>query len=64
MFKTLKESVILLIKWYFILIYELCFGFSKSYVDNFILIKTYTFYVYMGRLEISFNNFILYKTYK
>ena len=33
--------------------------FSKSYVDNFILIKRYTFYVYMGRLEISFNNFIL-----
>ena len=38
--------------------------FSKSYVDDFILIKVYTFYVYMGRLEISFNNFILYKTYK
>ena len=38
--------------------------FSKSYVDNFILIKIYTFYVYMERLEISFNNFILYKTYK
>ena len=38
--------------------------FSKSYVDNFTLIKKYTFYVYMERLEISFNNFILYKTYK
>ena len=25
LFKELKESVILLIKWYFILIYELCF---------------------------------------
>ena len=38
--------------------------FSKSYEDDFILINIYTFYVYMGRLEISFNNFILYKTYK
>ena len=38
--------------------------FSKSYVDNFILIKIYTFYLYMERLEISSNNFILYKTYK
>ena len=38
--------------------------FFKSYVGNFILIKRYTLYVYMGRLEISFNNFILYKTYK
>lgn len=37
---------------------------SKSYVDNITLIKMNTFYVYMERLEHSFNNFILYKIYK